>query len=90
MFTKTEADDNILWCLLEEDAQEVAQKQIGRKLMEEELRLVQNGLDFGFEFWEEVMKTAIEEAVKDGKESMKKTLRECEGKGLNKNKEDYY
>jgi len=69
MFTKTESGDNILWYLLEEDAQEVAQKQIKRKLTEEELMFVQNGLDFGFEFWEETMKTAIEEAVKDGKES---------------------
>jgi len=69
MFTKTESGDNILWYLLEEDAQEVAQKQIKRKLTEEELMFVQNGLDFGFEFWEEIMKTAIEEAVKDGKES---------------------
>ena len=50
MFTKTESGDNILWYLLEEDAQEVAQKQIKRKLTEEELMFVQNGLDFGFEF----------------------------------------
>lgn len=65
MFTKTEDGDRILWCLLEDDAQEIAKEEIGRELTEEELREVQNGLEFGFEFWEEVMRTSIEEATKN-------------------------
>jgi len=64
MFTKTENNEKILWCLLEDDAQEIAKQQMGRKLTDDELRSVQNGLSFGFEFWEEVMRTAIEETVK--------------------------
>ena len=65
MFTKTERGEKILWCLLEDDAQEVAKREIDRKLItDEELYQVQKGLEFGFEFWEEVMRTAIEETVK--------------------------
>ena len=64
MFTKTNYGEKILFCLVEADAQEVAKEQIGRELTEEELYQVQKGLEFGFEFWEEVMRTAIEETVK--------------------------
>lgn len=63
MFTKTEHGEKILWCLLEDDAQEIAKEQIGRELTEEELIRVAKGLEFGFEFWEEVMRTSIEETV---------------------------
>jgi len=37
---------------------------INRELTEEELVGVANGLGFGFEFWEEVMRTSIEETVR--------------------------
>lgn len=59
MFTKTEHGEKILWCLLEDDAQEIATEMINRELTEEELVGVANGLGFGFEFWEEVMRTSI-------------------------------
>jgi len=64
MFTKTNYGEKILFCLVEADAQELAKQQIGRELTEQELYQVQKGLEFGFEFWEEVMRTAIEETVK--------------------------
>lgn len=64
MFTKTDYGEKILFCLVEADAQEIAKREIGRKLIDEELHQVQKGLEFGFEFWEDVMRTAIEETVK--------------------------
>ena len=64
MFTKTDYDEKILFCLVEADTQEIAKREIGRKLTDEELYQVQKGLESGFEFWEEVMRTAIEETVK--------------------------
>jgi len=64
MFTKTEHGKKILWCLLEDGAQEIAKEMINRELTKEELVGVANGLGFGFEFWEEVMRTSIEETVR--------------------------
>ena len=63
MFTKTEHGEKILWCLFEDDAQEIAKEQIGRELTKEELIRVAKGFGFEFEFWEEVMRTNIEETV---------------------------
>ena len=67
MFTKTDYGEKILFCLIEAAAQEMAKREIDRRLTDEELYQVQKGLEFGFEFWEEVMRTAIEEAVKTSK-----------------------
>lgn len=66
MFTKNQRGEQILWCLLEGDAQEMAKQQLGRQLTQTELYAVQRGLEAGFEFWTEVMRTAIEEATKGG------------------------
>lgn len=61
--SKTDYGEEILWCLVEADGQEVAKRHIGRKLTKEELESVKKGLTFGFEFWEDVMKAAIDEAT---------------------------
>jgi len=45
------------------DAQNVAQRKIGRKLSVEELDRVKSGLEFGLEYWEDVIKYAIDEIV---------------------------
>lgn len=65
--SKTDYGAEILWCLVEEDGQEVAKRHIGRRLSKEELESVKKGLTFGFEFWEEVMITTIDEATGDEK-----------------------
>jgi len=65
MFTKNQYGEQILWCLLEGDAQEMAKEQVGRELTQTELYTVQRGLEAGFEYWTEVMRTAIEEATKN-------------------------
>ena len=44
-----------------EDVQYIAQKRIGRKLNLRELELVQKGVEFGLECWEEVVGYAIDE-----------------------------
>ncbi|MDH5684290.1 MAG: hypothetical protein OEZ20_07495 [candidate division WOR-3 bacterium] len=44
-----------------EDVQYIAKKKIGRKLTIEELKRVKSGVDFGFECWEEVVLTSIED-----------------------------
>lgn len=64
MFTKNEHGEQILWCLLEGDAQEMAKEQIGRELTQTELYTVQKGLEAGFEYWTVIMSTAIEEVTK--------------------------
>lgn len=51
----------VLFQLTDEDAQYLAMKVIERELSEDELRRVKKGLEFGLEYWEEVMITAIKE-----------------------------
>ena len=46
-----------------EDVQLLAKQKLGRELSVEELEQVQTGVEFGLECWEEVVLTAIEEAV---------------------------
>jgi len=48
-----------------EDVQNVALKEIDRKLTVEELKQVQKGVEFGLECWEEVVANAIEELNKN-------------------------
>jgi hypothetical protein len=43
-FTKTERDERILWCVLEEDAQALAEEILGRKLTLEELQRAKKSL----------------------------------------------
>jgi len=47
-----------------EDVQALAKEITGRELTEEELRRVKNGIEFGLECWEDVVRTAIESAIK--------------------------
>ena len=63
MFTKTESGDKILYCLTEEDAQFVAKKQFKTHLTEDELYVVRKCLEYGFEDWDIVMKTAIQQVL---------------------------
>ncbi len=50
-----------IFVLSVEDVQYLARKKIGRELTIEELELVQKGVEFGLECWEEVVLTAIDE-----------------------------
>jgi len=57
-------DERIVWVLLETDLQEVAQKEMGRKLTEQELEKIQNWMEhwLGHDWWEGV-KEGIEELI---------------------------
>jgi hypothetical protein len=44
-----------------EDTQHLAKETIGRKLTIEELEQVKKGVEFGLEYWEDVVITAIKE-----------------------------
>ncbi len=50
-----------IFCISVEDVQYFAKEKLGRKLSIEELEQVQKGVEFGFECWEEVVITAMEE-----------------------------
>ena len=64
-YGKTRLGSRILYVLTVENAQIIAQDTIGRKLKEEELRLVQKGVESAFGHqWVDIMKVAIEEAVR--------------------------
>lgn len=43
------------------DVQYIAQKKLGRKLNFDELQQVKKGVEFGLEYWEEVVGYAIDE-----------------------------
>jgi hypothetical protein len=45
------------------DVQRIAKERIGRKLTIEELERVKDGVEFGLEYWEDVVKIAIEEGI---------------------------
>jgi len=60
-FTKTERGERILWCILEDDAQEMAERILGRRLTMDELYRVKKGLEYGFEDWCVVLESAIRE-----------------------------
>lgn len=64
-FSRTDSGERILFVLTEEEAHLLTEEKIGRRLTDEELEQVQKGLEFGLEFWEEVMRIAIDEAVKE-------------------------
>lgn len=58
-YTLTHRGERVLWVLLEDDAQAMAEKKIGRRLTEEELRKVRKGLESGMQYRVE-LETAIE------------------------------
>jgi hypothetical protein len=45
------------------DVQRIAKEKVGRKLTIEELERVKDGVEFGLEYWEDVVKIAIEEGI---------------------------
>ena len=45
------------------DVQWIAKEKIGRKLTIEELERVKDGVEFGLEYWEDVVKVTIEEGI---------------------------
>lgn len=62
-FCKNEWGNRILYQIIEEDAQLLAQKRIGRKLTDDELYQVKKGIEWGMECWTIVVNTAIDLAV---------------------------
>lgn len=66
-FARTADGENILWILLEEDAQNVAEKEFKTKLNTEELLQVQKKLEFGLECWYDIMETAVEAVLEERK-----------------------
>jgi len=58
-FTKTHRNERVLWCILEDDAQSMAEKILGRRLTLDELRKVKRALEHGLEDWWVVLETAI-------------------------------
>ncbi len=57
-----------IFMILVEDVQNLASQMVGRDLTLEELERVRDGVEFGLECWEEVVMTAVEEAVELEKE----------------------
>ena len=45
------------------DVQRIAKEKVGRKLTIEELERVKDSVEFGLEYWEDVVKIAIEEGI---------------------------
>jgi len=64
-FMKTENGDRILFCIVEGDAQEVAERVLGRRLNEDELYRVKRGLEFGLEDWWASLEAAVRECAED-------------------------
>ena len=60
-YTKTERGERILWCVLEDDAQEAALRILGRRLNENELYQVKRSLEYGLEDWWITLETAIKD-----------------------------
>lgn len=56
--------DRLLFGLTESDAQTMAEHFVGRTLTDEEMQRVKYGLNAGLDWWREIMKAAITEAVK--------------------------
>lgn len=54
------------------DVQRIAKEKIGRRLTIEELERVKDGVEFGLEYWEDVVKNAIEEGVNLNQEAKHK------------------
>lgn len=61
-YTYTTRGERVLWVLLEDDAQEMAKRKIGRRLTEDELYRVKKGLENGMQYDVE-LETAVELAV---------------------------
>jgi hypothetical protein len=62
-FMRTEHGDRILFCIVEGDAQEMAERILGRRLTEEELYRVKKGLEFGLEGWWASLEAAVQECA---------------------------
>lgn len=58
-YTHTTRGERVLWVLLEDDAQEMAKRKLGRRLTEDELYRVKKGLENGMQYTVE-LETAIE------------------------------
>lgn len=64
MYSHTKNGERILWCLLESDAQDMAEARIKRKLSVVELLQVKKGLESGLgECWHDIMATSMDLAV---------------------------
>ena len=56
-------EERIVWVLLEADLQEVAEKELGRKLTEPELERIQDWMEHWFWDWWEGVQDGIKELV---------------------------
>lgn len=66
MFQLTADGEKILYVLVEEDAQGVAEEHLGRKLTEEELQDIKKGLEHGFDNWAETIQSILTETLNGG------------------------
>ena len=60
----SENQTKVMFEILEADVQEVARHKVGRFLTDDELHSVRKGVEGGLCLWEQVVRCAIEEAVK--------------------------
>lgn len=57
--------DELVYYIGIDDLQDIAKERIGRKLEFDEIQKVKKGIEWGFVDWDDVVKSAIDEAVKE-------------------------
>jgi len=57
--------DKAVFKLAVEDVQNIALRRIGRKLTDDEIDRVKDGIEFGLECWEIVVEAAVDEVVSE-------------------------
>jgi hypothetical protein len=64
MLNKYLDKDYLIFSIAVEDVQKIAMDKLGRELTVEELDDVKKGVEYGLVIWDEVVRYAINEAVK--------------------------
>lgn len=61
-----ENDSELIFVLTEDDVLELAREELGiETLTSEQMRRVRTGVSFGLEHWGEIVRIAIEEAIRE-------------------------
>ncbi len=61
--TADKVEQKPIFTITSEEVQKIAKEVINRELIEEELRRVKKGIEFGLECWENVVRIAIEGVI---------------------------